>query len=512
MSPDPSPLFEPVLWHGQGFKILDETQVPDKIEYLNVGEIAEAIAAVREMKTRAFGQVLTFLYSGALLAQKNAGESSSALRCRLAEMTEQFCAARPTFDFRGLGYFFDGWCDQLHNGAAAGPALARLARECAQTIVRARQMRAERAARVLPSPALVLTHCNVSGELVAVAQCCSQLGKQFKVIACETRPYLQGARLTGWELAEAGITVSMIPDCAVAQVICSGEVNAVIVGADRTARNGDIVNKVGTYPIARLAHEYGVPFYALVQDPRSLGRGADIVIEERPGHELLMFRGQPLIPGEQGHLRARYPSFDVTPARFISFLVGFDGVYTPEAFRRKYQGELEVADDRGIAKGKYVLIYGLPRKDRYSFLISALEAEQGGSFLVPEMRPQLWGAQVVTRQLLERKAPSTLISDNMMGTLFAQREIVKLCLFYDRLTEQGPGGICGSLLAVQLARLHGVPVELCSGDRDVAATFDDDVSTFMGRRTCPPGVGIRALQSEVVPWDLLRTADDATRK
>ena len=141
----------------------------------------------------------------------------------------------------------------------------------------------------------------------------------------------------------------------------------------------------------------------------------------------------------------------MTPAELITHLVGFDDLYTPETFRRKYQGRVAVDDDGCRAPAaKYLLLYGVPPKNQYAFLLSALKAEQAESFLVPEMRPQLWGARVVARELLERNAPTTLISDNMMGTLFAQGEIRKLCFFYDSLAEAGPRGICGSLLAVQL--------------------------------------------------------------
>jgi methylthioribose-1-phosphate isomerase len=502
MSAVQSPLFEPVLWQGRGFLILDETGVPENIDYIKVTEVGQAVAAVRDMKTRAFGQVLTFLYSGALLAEQLADQDGARLRPALAEMTEQFCAARPTFDFRGLGAFFEDWCGKLPPGAA-GETIARCARECAQKIVRGRQMRAQRAAAALPNPAMVLTHCNVSGELVAVARYCKELGKDFTVIASETRPYLQGARLTVWELIEAGVPVSLIPDCAIAQVLATGEVNAVIVGADRTARNGDIINKVGTYPIARLATEYGVPFYALVQDPRSLERGIDVTIEERPAHELLTFQGEPLVAAAPSGLDARYPSFDVTPAALITYLIGFDDVYTPKQFRQKYQGRIAASDHGRTEKGKYLLVYGVPNQSQVSSLISAWKAEQAESLLVPEMRPQLWGAQIVARELLERKAPTTLISDNMMGTLFARGEVRKLCLFYAGVTDVGPAGICGSLLAVQLARLHGVPVELFNSERQMEATLDSDASTFMGKRICPAGAAIRALQTEVIPWSVL---------
>ncbi|MGH7886866.1 MAG: hypothetical protein ACREPG_03305 [Candidatus Binatia bacterium] len=499
-----SPLFEPVHWQGASFEILDEIQVPEKIEYIQVTEVAQALDAVREMKTRAFGQVLTFLYSAALVAQQYQDKDAAPLRERLARLTEQFCDARPTFDFRGLGGYVGEFFKKLPPNGSVGEAIARQAREFGAQITRARSARAKRAATILPNPARVLTHCNISGELVAVARYCREMGKEFSVIATETRPYLQGARLTAWELAQAGVSVSLIPDCAVAQVLARGDVNAVIVGADRSARNGDVINKVGTYPIARLAKEYGVPFYALVQEPRGLERGSDVAIEERPAHELLTFQGQPLVPDGNATLKARYPAFDVTPAAFITHLVGFDDHYTPETFRRKYQANAESENHAAKSTGKYVLIFGVPPKNQYSFLLSALKAEAAESILVPEMRPELWGAQVVARELLERNMPTTLISDNMMGTLFAHGEICQLCLFYDDLSQHGPQGICGSLLAVQLARLHGVPTELYNGAARRDSTADSDVSTFMGKKICPANVAIRPLESEVVPWALFK--------
>jgi len=505
MSAVESPLFEPVHWHGAGFEILDEIQVPDKLEYIQVTEVAQALDAVGAMKTRAFGQVLTYLYSAALVAQQYMGDEPALLRERLAQLTQQFCDVRPTFDFRGLGSYVGEFFEKLAVGGPVGETIARQAREFGAQIIRARSARAQRTASVLPNPARVLTHCNVSGELVEVARYCREMGKEIFIIATETRPYLQGARLTAWELAQAGVSVALIPDCAVAQVLAQGAINAVIVGADRVARNGDIINKVGTYPIARLAHEYGVPFYALAQDPRSLERGSEVAIEERPAHELMTFNGQPLVPGDTATLGARYPSFDVTPVEFITQLIGFDDVYTPESFRQKYQGKSANAEPAVTSNGKYILVYGVPPPNQYAFLISALKAERAESLLIPEMRPQLLGAQVVARALLERNAPTTLISDNMMGTLFAHGEIKKLCFFYNDFAEQGPVGICGSLLAVQLARLHGVAVELFSGAPLLSSSADKDASTFMGKPICPAGVALYPIDAEVVPWALFKS-------
>ena len=505
MSTVQSPLFEPVLWHDGGFKILDEIQVPQKIDYIEVTEVGQALDAVREMKTRAFGQVLTYLYSAALVAQRYHSGGAAPLRDLLQQLTQQFCDARPTFDFRGLGKFVEVFFDKIPADTDVGAAIARQACDFGQQIIRGRRGRAKRAAALLPNPTRLLTHCNISGELVAVAAFCKEMGKEFSVTATETRPYLQGARLTAWELAQAGVRVSLIPDCAVAQVLAQGEVNAVIVGADRIAQNGDVINKVGTYPIARMAKEYGVPFYALVQDPHSLARGADVPIEERPAEELLTFRGRDLVAGDHAQLRVRYPSFDVTPAEYITQLIGFDGAYTPESFRQKYQGNAAFPPIEPKVGGKYLLIYGVPPPSQWSFLMSALKAEGAQSLLIPEMRPQLWGARRVAPELLKCSAPTTLVSDNMMGALFAHGEVAKLCFFYESLAPEGPRGICGSLLAVQLARLHGVAIELFSGAGQNDSAADRDVSTFLGEPICPAGVEVRPLGAEVVPWALFKS-------
>ena len=507
-----SPLFEPVLWHGHGFKILDETLVPERIEYIRIDQVTQAIDAVREMKTRAFGQVLTFLYSGAMVAGEYDGDDPTPLQNQLVQMTQRFCEARPTFDFNGLCDFFAEWIAGLPAGTRAGDWVAEKARGFAGQIIQARLARAERTAAILPDPARVLTHCNVSGELVAIAQLCRSMGKQISFIATETRPYLQGSRLTAWELAQAGVAVSLVPDCAIAQVMEKEEVNAVIVGSDRCAQNGDVINKVGTYPLALMAKAYGVPFHVLVQDPGRLVRGDDVTIEERSATELLEFQGQPLIPDSAENLACRYPAFDMTPSCLISSLIGFDNLFTPESFRKRYMNSLSPAAENGnlTRPGQYLLVYGIPDKKNYAFLNHALKAEQAHSVLVPEMRPQLWGARVVARELLDRQTPTTLISDNMMGTLFAQGEVRKLCLFYDGLSEKGPRGICGSLLAVRLARHHDVPIELLASEAPRGSGTDRDVSTFLGQKICPPGVSVHPIGGEILPWTIFKDAGGAS--
>jgi len=500
-----SPLFEPVIWEGSGFKILNEISIPEKIEYIDVREITQALDAVREMKTRAFGQVLTFLYSAALLAQQYQGREPEPLRERLAQMTERFCVARPTFDFKGIGGFFLDWFNKLPDDVAVGDWVASQARGFSAQIVKARQARAKRTASILPHSARVLTHCNISGELVAVAQYCKEMGKDFSVVATETRPYLQGTRLTAWELSQAGVPVSLVPDCAIAQVMARGAVNAVVVGSDRCAQNGDIINKVGTYPLALMAKNYDIPFYALVQDPGGLASGDDVTIEERQADELLEFQGRPVVSEGAEKLAGRYPAFDVTPASLLTSLIGFDDLYTPESFRERFfKPSPTLAKDAKKEREKYLLIFGVPRRDAYDFLVHALKAEQANRILVPEMRPELWGARIVARELLRRNVPTTLISDNMMGTLFARGEIRQLYLFYSGLSKIGPTGICGSLLAVRLARAHGVPIELQDCAEVEEASPDRDVATFLGQKVIPDGASIYAIEKEVIPWEFFQ--------
>jgi methylthioribose-1-phosphate isomerase len=281
------------------------------------------------------------------------------------------------------------------------------------------------------------------------------------------------------------------------------EVNAVVVGSDRCAQNGDIINKVGTYSVALTAKRYGIPFYVLVQAAGSLARGEDLAIEERPADELLYFCGRPLLPRDCGDVAARYPAFDVTPAAMVTNLIGFEGCYTPESFREKFfTGSPILSSSGNQHEQKYLLVHGVPAEDGYRLLAGAIREDAAASILVPEMRPQLWGARVVARELARRNVPVTLISDNMIGTLFAKRQIRKLLLFQTGLTAAGPSGYCGSLLAAQLAGAHGVAIELQESCGTPEAMPDRDVRTFLGTKVVPAGASVYPLEQEIVPWEL----------
>jgi len=490
-----SPLFAPVIWEGDRFRILDETLLPWEKQYITVNEVSEAIRAVKEMKTRAFGQVLTFLYSAALTARTMNAKAPEALGRRLQELADEFSEARPTFNFKRHTTFFDECLKECPAGEEVGSWIEGQIHNRIAIILKARDGRAEMVAKLLPSPCRLMTHCNISGELVAIGEHCKAMGKDFHVIATETRPYLQGSRLTAWELAQSGIGVTLIPDSATAQVMSKGDVDVVLVGSDRCAQNGDIINKVGTYPLALMAKEYGIPFYALVQDPGHLPTGGHVPIEERPVTELFNFQGHSIAPeGVQG----RYPAFDVTPAVLLSYLIRYDGVFTPDSFREKFQQDSVEKEIEKKEKKRLILLYGIPRNDDYTQLLEAFKDEQADGMLVPEVRPQLWGTQEVARELIQRGISTTLISDNMMGTFFAQEEIRRVYLFYHELDENGPVGICGSLLTARLAQVHGVPIKLLGSGETQQQPLDGTVATFMGQRVCPEEVTIYPVPSQKI--------------
>jgi methylthioribose-1-phosphate isomerase len=178
-----------------------------------------------------------------------------------------------------------------------------------------------------------MTQCNAGalatagiGSALGVIRTAIEQGHKLSVLVPETRPYLQGARLTAWELHEGGVPLTLITDNMVGHFMKTGAVNAVVVGADRIAANGDTANKIGTYQIAVLAHEHGVPFYVAAPFSTfdlSIASGEMIPIEERPAEEVTHFRGERIAPVG---VAAAHPAFDVTPARLIAAIICERGV------------------------------------------------------------------------------------------------------------------------------------------------------------------------------------------
>jgi methylthioribose-1-phosphate isomerase len=179
----------------------------------------------------------------------------------------------------------------------------------------ARIRQAQEAAGLIRDGDVILTHCNVSGLMPLIAESCRRKNKRVGFFVTETRPYLQGSRLTAWELKRAGLDLTLITDSMAATVMAAGKINKVIVGADHLAQNGDIANKIGTYQLAVLARHFKIPFYVLCPPASEAKSGKDIKIEIRPDKELLEYRGVRLAPkGVKGY----YPAFDITPNNLIT--------------------------------------------------------------------------------------------------------------------------------------------------------------------------------------------------
>ncbi len=303
---DFSPLFWPVKLKKECLLVLDETQLPQKVSYLKIENCRQAAQAIKKMKTRGVGQVILVLYSFLLVFKKNKNKGS--LQLNLEKAAAGFNAARPTLAFKYLTDMVLGW--QAKKLALDEKILGFL-----ELLKEKRIQQAKEVAGLFESGDVILTHCNMSGLLPLAASFCRQKKKRVSFYVTETRPYLQGTRLTAWELIRQGFAVTVICDNMVAQVMQEAKVNKVVVGADNLAQNGDIANKIGTFQIALLAKEFKIPFYAACPPYSSAVSGEDIKIEVRPQQELFKINNKSVAPAEaEGY----YPAFDITPAGLIT--------------------------------------------------------------------------------------------------------------------------------------------------------------------------------------------------
>ncbi len=299
---------------------------PEEEVYITAPTYLEAAQAIGEMKTRAFGQVLTLFYTFLLTARHNRGEDPDVLLPRLRKVAWTLEQARPTFGFKDLNRKVLRWAEMAKEDGKDIPSfLEEHILAFLDTLKSMRLQRAGYASSLLADGDMLLTHCNVSGEMVLIGRACKQTGKSIRFYATETRPYFQG-RLTAWELAEDGFDVTIVPDNAVGTLLSEGQCQKVLVGSDRVAVNGDIVNKVGTFQLAVAAKTCQVPFYVLVQDPGTTATGEEIPLEERDMQEVLSYKGRRLYPEK---VDGYYPAFDLTPVSYITRLVTFGGVIDP---------------------------------------------------------------------------------------------------------------------------------------------------------------------------------------
>ncbi len=301
-----SPLFWPIRPKGNTIYILDETLLPHKEEYIKAKNYLQACSAIRQMKTRAVGQVILVMCTFLMVVENNKAKKN--LLPVLTKVAKALNSTRPTLSFKYLTNMVLGWYK-------SGMPLEKTILGFLEMLKNSRIKQAKEATKLLKDKDVILTHCNVSGLLPLIATFAKAKGKKLSFFVTETRPYLQGSRLTAWELMRSGFDVTVITDNMVAQVMSEGKINKVIVGSDNLAENGDIANKVGTYPIAILAKHFKIPFYVLCAPLSGAKAGKDIKIEVRPDEELLVYQGLRLAP--KG-LKAYYPAFDITPSKFIT--------------------------------------------------------------------------------------------------------------------------------------------------------------------------------------------------
>ncbi len=347
-----APGVETLRWTGERLELIDQRALPRKMSYVACGSAEDVAAAIRGMVVRGAPAIGCAAAYGIAREALRAAARGEPLAQALPAAFERLAASRPT----AVNLF---WAlermRRCHEASAAMPAGAAAAALLAEArSIHAEDIAANRAlgalgAELLPQSCRVLTHCNAGalataghGTALGVIRSALAAGKQVELFADETRPVLQGARLTAWEMLQEGIAVTLIADGAAGYLMSRGEIDAVIVGADRVAANGDVANKVGTYMVATLAQRHGIPFY--VACPVStldvaVATGADIPIEERPAHEVLGFGATGWAPAG---VNVRNPAFDVTPAELVCALITERGIARapyPESIRRLVASE-----------------------------------------------------------------------------------------------------------------------------------------------------------------------------
>ena len=323
--------------------LVDQRRLPDALVEYTCRSAGEVAFAIREMVVRGAPAIGAVAAIGlALTAAKMRGSKPYARRATLRGGANALINARPTaVNVRWAVDRVMARYNEIGDLSDDGEAIAAAMRDEADAIVMEATTDHGRLAtfglEILPTPedrpVRVLTHCNTGplacgqfGTALGVVQAAHHAQRPIHVWVGETRPYLQGARLTTWELAQAGVPHTLIPDVAAGHLMATGEVDVVLVGADRVAANGDTANKVGTYPLAVLAARHGIPFYVCAPTSSvdlDTPAGSGIVIEERRAEEVLEVRGIRIAPpGTQ----VRNPAFDITPAELISGIVTEEGV------------------------------------------------------------------------------------------------------------------------------------------------------------------------------------------
>lgn len=328
---------ETLFWQDNTLKMVDQRILPISLKYISADSAATVAKAIRDMVIRGAPAIgVAAAYGIAIEAMNLAKTAPDQFHEKLSQSFDLLSQSRPTAVnlFWALNRMQQALASLTHlSPAAIAQKLLSLAHQIKQEDIQINQKMGNYGASLLPDHARVMTHCNAGalataghGTALGVFRSAVAQGKSISVIANETRPFLQGARLTAWEMIQENIPVTLITDNMAGYMMQTGEIDAVVVGADRVAANGDVANKIGTYMIAVLAHRHHIPFY--VACPVStidlaISSGKDIPIEERDINEVKGFQDY--------HWAAkgaaiRNPAFDVTPAELITALITEKGI------------------------------------------------------------------------------------------------------------------------------------------------------------------------------------------
>ena len=329
-----------ITWRDGALDLIDQTRLPNELVHItcrDVETVAEAIEQLRVRGAPAIG--VAAAYGVVVGAQLAADKQPNAFRASVLETIDRLAATRPTAVnlFWALERMRRVLDDSAHttNGQMVDSLLAMATSIFEDDRVICRQL-GRNGAELLNDGATVITHCNAGGLATAdygtalgVVYAAQEAAKKITVYADETRPLLQGSRLTAWELMESGIDVRLICDNMAAAVMHREDIDCVIVGADRIAGNGDVANKIGTYGLAIVAREHDVPFYVAAPVSTvdtSLQTGAEIPIEERRSEEISHGFGRSTAP--EG-IEVYNPAFDVTPNKLVTAIISEKGVARP---------------------------------------------------------------------------------------------------------------------------------------------------------------------------------------
>ena len=325
--------FKAIERQNSSIRIIDQARLPSELNYLVLDDYQQVVEAIKTLKVRGAPAIGIAAAYGMAMA---IGKFEKYDKRFIDEVAEKFCSLRPTAVnlFRAVDRMKNKLFSETPQNTESA---AKLMWHEASSIHNEDQQMCEsigkNGAELISVGDTILTHCNTGalatggiGTALGVIYTCRDQGKKNRIFAGETRPVLQGARLTAWELKQEGIPVTLICDNMAGMIMKQGRINHVIVGADRIAANGDTANKIGTYPLAVLAIHHNIPFYVAAPSTsfdNSIKTGAEIKIEERPASEITNGFGKAIAPED---IEVYSPAFDITPRELISYFITESGI------------------------------------------------------------------------------------------------------------------------------------------------------------------------------------------